>query len=89
MELTARVDELDVVKIRTGQKVMISVEAVPETKFEGQVTFISPVAREPVGILLFEDEDEGKSYAVKIEFDILENSQIRVGMSATAEIIVE
>ncbi|MBW1814811.1 MAG: efflux RND transporter periplasmic adaptor subunit [Deltaproteobacteria bacterium] len=88
MELTARVDELDVVKVKTGQKVMISVDAMPETKLEGRVTFISPVAREP-GIVLFEDDDEEKEYEVKIYFDIPGNSPIRAGMSATAEIIVE
>ncbi|MFC2019481.1 HlyD family secretion protein [Chloroflexota bacterium] len=88
MELTARVDELDVVKVITGQKVMISVDAIPETMFEGRVTFISPVAREP-GVVLFEDEDAEKEYEVKIDFDIPENSLIRAGMSATAEIIVE
>jgi HlyD family secretion protein len=88
MELTARVDELDVVKVKTGQKVMISVDAMPGTKLEGLVTFISPVAREP-GVVLFEDEDEEKEYEVKINFNIPENSPIRAGMSATAEIIVE
>jgi len=88
MELTARVDELDVVKVKTGQKVMISVDAMPETKLEGLVIFISPVAREH-GIVLFEDEDEAKEYEVKINFNIPENSPIRAGMSATAEIIVE
>jgi multidrug efflux pump subunit AcrA (membrane-fusion protein) len=89
MEFTARVDELDIVKVKTGQKVMISVDAMPGAKFQGRVTFISPVAREPVGVLLFEDEDEEKSYVVKIDFDIPENSPIRAGMSATAEIIIE
>ena len=89
MELTVRVDELDVVKVKTGQKVMISVDAMPGTKLEGRITFISPVAREPVGVVLFEDEDEEKRYEVKIDFDIPENSPIRAGMSATAEIIVE
>ncbi|GAI42197.1 unnamed protein product, partial [marine sediment metagenome] len=88
MELTARVDELDVVKVKTGQKVMISVDAMPGAKLEGLVTFISPVAREP-GVVLFEDEDEEKEYEVKINFNIPENSPIRAGMSATAEIIVE
>jgi multidrug resistance efflux pump len=89
MELTARVNELDVVKVKTGQNVMISVDAIPGMKLEGQVTFISPVAKEPVGVVLFEDDDEEKYYEVKIDFDILENSPIRAGMSATAEIIVE
>ena len=88
MELTARVDELDVVKVKTEQKVTISVDAMPGMELEGWVTFISPVAREPVGVVLFEDEDEEKSYEVKIAFEIPENSPIRSGMSATAEIFV-
>jgi len=88
MELTARVDELDVARVKTGQEVLISVDAIPEVKLEGRVTFISPVAREP-GVVLFENEDEEKSYEVKIDFDIPGNSPIRAGMSATAEIIVE
>jgi multidrug resistance efflux pump len=82
------VDELDVVKVKTGQKVMISVDAMPGMKLEGRVTFISPVTREP-GVVLFEDDDEEKDYEVKIDFDNPENSPIRAGMSATAEIIVE
>jgi len=89
MELTARVDEVDVVKVKTGQKVMISVDAMPGTMLEGWITFISPVARELVGVVLFEDEDEEKKYEVKIDFNIPENSPIRAGMSATAEIIIE
>ncbi|MFC2013200.1 HlyD family secretion protein [Chloroflexota bacterium] len=88
MELTARVDELDVVKVKIGQEAMVSVDAMPGMKLEGRVTFISPVAREP-GVVLFEDEDEEKEYEVKIDFNITENSPIRAGMSVTAEIIVE
>ena len=88
IELTARVDELDVVKVKTGQKAMISVDAMPETKLEGLVTFISPVAREP-GAVLVEDDDEEKEYEVKIDVDIPGDSPIKAGMSATAEIIIE
>jgi len=88
MELVARIDELDIAKVKTGQKVMISIDAMPETMLEGRVTFISPVAREP-GLVLFEDEDEEKEYEVKINFNIPENTPIRAGMSATAEIIIE
>jgi hypothetical protein len=57
--------------------------------FEGWVTFISPAAREPVGIFLFENEDEKKGYEVKIDFDIMGNSLIKAGMSASAKIIVD
>ena len=88
MKLTARVDELDVVKVKTRQKAMIIVDAMPEMIFEGWVTFISPVARES-GAVLFEDEDEEKEYEVEIDFDTPANSPIRDGMSATTEIIVE
>jgi HlyD family secretion protein len=88
MELIARVLELDIARIKTGQKVMVAVDAVSEMKLEGRVAFISPVAREP-GTVLFEDEDEEKEYEVKIEFKGTVNSLIRDGMSATAEIIVE
>ncbi len=89
MELVVRVDELDIAKVKIGQKVMISVDAVPEAKLEGRITFISPVASEPVGVVLFEDDDEVEKYEVKIDFDIPEDFPTRAGMSATAEIIVE
>jgi len=88
LRLIARVNELDVVNVKTGQEVMISVDAMPGTVLRGLVTFISPVAREP-GAILFESDDEEKDYEVKIDFDIPENSPIRVGMNADAEIIIE
>lgn len=88
MELIARVSELDIAKIKTGQKAMISVGAIPATTLEGRVAFISLVAREAQAIL-FEDEDDEKEYEVTINFNIPENSQLRDGMRATARIIVE
>ncbi len=36
------VDEIDILKIKTGQKAMISVDAVPDKIFTGTVSFISP-----------------------------------------------
>lgn len=88
LQLIARINELDIVSIKNGQKVMISVDAMPETILEGSVTFISLVDRDP-GAVLFESDDEEKEYEVKINFDIPESSPIRVGMNATAEIIIE
>ena len=88
LQLIARIYEIDVVKVKTGQKVNISIDAMPETVLEGLVTFISPVDRDP-GAVLFESDDEEKEYEVKIDFEIPENSPIRVGMNATAEIIIE
>jgi RND family efflux transporter MFP subunit len=87
MQLIARINELDIVNVRTGQTAMISVDAMPETVLGGTVVFISPVDRNP-GTVLFEDEDEEKEYEVKIDFDIPENLPIRVGMNAAVEITV-
>lgn len=88
LQLIARINELDIVKVKTGQKVMISVDAMPGIMLEGLVTFISPVARQPRAVL-FESDDEEKEYEVKVGFDLPENSPVRVGMNATAEIIIE
>jgi hypothetical protein len=68
---------------------MISIDALPETKLEGEVVFISPVASDPDGVLLFEDDDEPKKYDVIIEVDIPAGTGIRSGMSTTFTITVE
>lgn len=88
LQLIARINELDVVSVKTGQKVLISVDALPGTVIEGSVVFISPVPRES-GAILFEDEDEEKEYEVKIAFGLVQDLPVRVGMNAAAEIIVE
>ncbi len=36
------VDEIDIMKIKTGQKAAISVDAIPNKTFTGKVSFISP-----------------------------------------------
>ncbi|MFC1933385.1 HlyD family secretion protein [Chloroflexota bacterium] len=89
MELAARVDELDIAKLDIGQKVMISLEALPEVMLEGRLTFISPVASEPDGIVLFEDDDEMEKYEIKVDFEVPGGLPVRSGMSSTLEIIVE
>ena len=89
MELTARVNELDIAGVRTGQKATISVDALPGETIEGEVVYISPVASAPAGVLLFEDDTEPKKYDVKINFNAQADSGLRSGMSATAEITIE
>ena len=46
LEINTEVDEIDVANIRIGQKAIISLDALPNTKFEGTVTAISltPIA---------------------------------------------
>jgi HlyD family secretion protein len=72
------VDELDIPRVKVGQKATINIDALPGTKFEGKVSFISPVASERVGVVM---------YTVKLEFDVPAGSPVRAGMSASAEIV--
>ncbi|MFC2039111.1 HlyD family secretion protein [Chloroflexota bacterium] len=89
MELVIRVEEIDIARVKTGQKVLISFDALPDEKFEGRVSYLSPVASDPDGVLLFESDDEPEKFEVKIDFNAPGGSGIRSGMSSTVEIIVE
>jgi len=80
MELGVELDEIDLPGVKREQRVVISVDALPELELEGRVISISPVPTVKVGIVL---------YGVKIDFGVPEDSGIRVGMSATADIILD
>ncbi len=79
MELDAEVDEIDIPGVRLGQRAVIDVDALPDLQLEGKVTSISPLSTEESGVIL---------YKVKIGFEVLENSGLKSGMSATADIII-
>jgi len=80
MELTAEVDEIDIPDVELGQSAIIEVDALPEEKFEGMVTSVGSLPIIEAGLVLYE---------VKIGFDVPEGSGLKVGMSATADIIIQ
>jgi len=80
MELKVDVDEIDIPGVEVGQRVIIDVDALPDVEFEGEVTFISLLGKEEAGVVLYE---------VTIGFGVPEGSGLRVGMSATADIIID
>jgi RND family efflux transporter MFP subunit len=80
MELKAEVDEIDIPDVEPGQSAIIEVDALLEKQFEGTVASISPVPMIESGLVLYE---------VKIGFAVPPDSKVRVGMSATADIIVQ
>lgn len=80
LELKAEVDEIDIPDVEPGQSAVIEVDALPEEQFEGTVTSISPVPVIEAGLVLYE---------VEIGLAISPDSKVRVGMSATADIIVQ
>jgi RND family efflux transporter MFP subunit len=79
IEMQGYIDELDVAMVKLGQAANITLDALPDEQLTGNVTFVSPISTVRAGIV---------SYATTIA---LENpsAQLKDGMSATAEVVVE
>jgi len=79
MELVVEVDEIDIPSVNLGQEAIIELDALPDVKLTGTVTTIYPLPIEVGGVVV---------YNVKINFDVPESLGIKVGMSASADIIL-
>ena len=79
MWLTVQVDEIDIVDVKVGQKAVIEVDGLPDLLLEGTVSIISLLPTMEGGVIL---------YDVEIEFEVPEGADFRVGMSATADILI-
>ncbi len=79
MELNIEVDEIDITEVKPGQRAIIEIDALPTLALEGKVSSISLLSTQAAGVVV---------YDVKIEFDVPEGIGLRVGMSATADIII-
>jgi multidrug efflux pump subunit AcrA (membrane-fusion protein) len=73
------VDEIDILKIKTGQKAMISVDAVPNKTFAGTVSFISPFGTP--------DNNNVVKFPITILLDPTDVA-LKGGLTATADIAV-
>jgi multidrug efflux pump subunit AcrA (membrane-fusion protein) len=71
------VDEIDILKIKTGQKAKITVDAVPDKVFTGTVTFVSPSGSTDTGSVV--------KFAVTIKLDPTD-VELKGGLTATADI---
>jgi len=80
LELKAEVDEIDIPDVKVGQSAVIEVDAIAYDLFEGTVTSISPVPMIQAGLVLYE---------VTISLVIPADAGVMVGMSATADIMIE
>jgi len=79
MELGVDLDEIDIPDVKLNQRAIIEVDALPDVQLEGKVISISPLPTVEAGVVL---------YNVKIGFDVPGGSGLKVGMSATADIII-
>jgi HlyD family secretion protein len=79
LQIVVNVDEIDVAQLAEGQEVTIRVDALPDETVSGYVKHIAPAASQVGGVIVYE---------VTIVLGATE-LPLRVGMSATAAIVVE
>lgn len=79
VEITATVDQLDVVKLKLSQNAKIVFDPFPTTTFTGQVSDINSTPTQTSGVT---------SYTIKVSMD-KGNHPIFSGMSAKIDIIIE
>ncbi len=72
-------NEVDAVKVKVGQKVTLTFDALPELTLTGKVLEIDTIGTVSQGVV---------SYEVKIALDA-DDERVKPGMSVTAEIIVD
>ncbi len=80
VEMTATVDEIDVPQVKVGQKVSISLDALPNDEFSGVVSTIAILGNSQSGVV---------SYPVTVDVTVPSGVMLRQGMSATATITTQ
>lgn len=79
IELVVDVDEIDIASVALNHEAKITLDALPNAEFKGVVSAIYPLPKEEGGVVL---------YRVRLSLDVPENSGIRAGMSASADISI-
>jgi len=79
LEMTGLIDEMDIADITTGQKAIITLDALPGLEVEGKVTYISEAATIQAGVVMYETTITLQS----------PGTAVKDGMSATADIVLE
>ncbi|MDO8567738.1 MAG: efflux RND transporter periplasmic adaptor subunit [Dehalococcoidales bacterium] len=79
MEFTIKVDEMDIPGVAVGQAAAVSIDALPNVRPQGKITFVSPLPTVEGGVV---------QYEVKIGFDVPEGSALKSGMSSSANIVI-
>ena len=79
IEMRGFIDEIDIAKVQLGQEVNIILDALPDEEVKGSVVFISPVGTIIAGVVSYDT-------AITLKNPVVD---LRDGMSATAEVIIE
>lgn len=87
VNLIIYVSEVELGKIKLGQKAEITIDTYPDKKYEGKITFVSPEAEFTPKNIQTQDERTKLVFAVKIEIRN-KNFELKPGMPADAKIIL-
>ena len=77
VKITISVDELDILAISEGQKATITLDALEDEVFEGTISRVSPLASQSSGTAKYQ-----------VDITIPMHDQMRVGMTASASIVI-
>ncbi len=80
IEVSAVLDEIDVPQVKLGQRVIVSLSSLSDLELSGEVSAISSTSKTQSGVV---------TYTVTIRVTPPSGVQVREGMSATADIVVE
>jgi len=78
-EMNGAIDEIDVSKVKAGQEANIILDALPDKELKGKVTFVSNAGTVEAGVVFYKT-------TITLENP---DKELRDGMSATAEIIID
>lgn len=79
IEMSGFIDEIDIAMVKVGQAANITLDALPDEKVKGEVAFISLVGTTQAGVVFYDT-------TITLENPVAE---LRDGMTATAEVIIE
>lgn len=80
MKVNTTVNETDFLRIKTGQKVWVRLDALPDVKFRGEVAYMSKLCRPK--------NENSKQKVFEVEVNILKpDSRLKPGMTVSCEFI--
>jgi len=80
IRMTGVIDEIDITRVSVGQDAILTVDAAPDQKFKGHVTFVSPFGTLQAGVV---------NFPIEIYFNKGEKVELlKGGLTATADIVI-
>jgi multidrug efflux pump subunit AcrA (membrane-fusion protein) len=93
VEMSGTIDEIDARKVKIGQEAVVTIDALPNEKIKGKVTYVSPSATSQSGAPnvspLVINQSGAPIFPVTLSLEPTDGVDLQGGLTATADIIVE